>query len=420
MLEQYYVRPDSIDRIRESWLGSAIESYVEWLNSKGYSSRTVYRRVPRLVGFADFTQKRGCTDITSAFTFVEDFVSEWLIQHGRDAKTPAALRKQAIDVGTAVRQMLRLANGNGVGSNRQRLPFPFEASVPGFQKYLRDECGLMESTIHGYRHHLRDFAEYLHRIGITSLAGLSPVLLASFIVECAPRMAPCTRRDLCCHLKVLLRFCHRERITSCDLSGAVGMSQVYRLADVPRSITWDEVRRMLDTVDRRTTRGRRDYAILLLLVTYGLRAHEVAKLKLEDIDWKRERFQVPERKAGHATAYPLAGVVAEALIDYLKRGRPESEDRHVFFRAVAPRSPITPAAVSSSVALYLHKAGIEVRRAGSHTLRHTCVQRLVEAEFPLKTIGDYVGHRSAQSTRIYTKVAIEALREVAMGDGEAL
>ena len=125
-------------------------------------------------------------------------------------------------------------------------------------------------------------------------------------------------------------------------------------------------------------------------------------------------------KAGHATAYPLAGVVAGALIDYLKRGRPETEDRHLFFRVVAPRSPITPATVSSSVAFYLQKAEIKVRKGGSHTLRHTCVQRLIDAEFPLKTIGDYVGHRSPESTRIYTKVAIEALREVAMGDGEAL
>jgi integrase/recombinase XerD len=143
------------------------------------------------------------------------------------------------------------------------------------------------------------------------------------------------------------------------------MPQVYRLADVPRSITWDEVRRTLEAVDRRTIRGRRDYAILLFLVTYGLRAHEVAKLTLEDIDWKRERFQVPERKAGHATAYPLAGVVAEALIDYLKRGRPETEDRHLFFRVVAPRSPITPATVSSSVAFYLQNAEIKVRKGGS-------------------------------------------------------
>jgi integrase len=144
------------------------------------------------------------------------------------------------------------------------------------------------------------------------------------------------------------------------------MSQVYRLDDVPRSITWDEVRRMLEVVERRTIRGRRDYAILLLLVTYGLRAHEVAKLTLDDVDWKRERLQVLDLKAGHATVYPLPGVIAEALIDYMKRGRPETEDRHLFFRVVAPQDPISAAAVSSSVALYLHNAGIQVRRAGSH------------------------------------------------------
>jgi integrase/recombinase XerD len=91
----------------------------------------------------------------------------------------------------------------------------------------------------------------------------------------------------------------------------------------------------------------------------------VARLTLEDIDWKRERFQVAERKADHATAYPLAGVVAEALIDYLKRGRPETEDHHLFIRVVDPRSPITPATVSSSVAFHLQKAEIKVRKGRS-------------------------------------------------------
>ena len=124
-------------------------------------------------------------------------------------------------------------------------------------------------------------------------------------------------------IRVFLRFCHRQQVITKDLSGAVEMPQSYRLADVPRSITWDEVRRMLEAVDRRTALGRRDYAILLLLVTYGLRAHEVAKLTLDDIDWKRERLQIPERKAGHWTAYPLANVVAEALdrVLYVPAGR---------------------------------------------------------------------------------------------------
>jgi site-specific recombinase XerD len=105
-------------------------------------------------------------------------------------------------------------------------------------------------------------------------------------------------------------------------------------------------------------------------------------------------------------------------VDYLQNGRPQTTDRHVFFRAVAPQQPITEAAVSSRAAHYLRKIGIAVPRAGSHTLRHTCVQRLVDAEFDLKVIGDYVGHRSTASTEIYTKIDIETLRDVACGDGE--
>ena len=160
--------------------------------------------------------------------------------------------------------------------------------------------------------------------------------------------------------------------------------------------------------------------MLLLLVTYGLRANEVAKLTLDDIDWKRERLSVPLRKAGHWSAYPLAGVVGEAIIDYLKNARPETKDRHVFFRVLAPFQPISSAAVSSAAVKYLHGAGVQVHRPGSHTLRHTCVQRLIDSEFSLKAVGDYVGHRSPQSTKIYTKVNLTALREVAMGNGELL
>ena len=119
-----------------------------------------------------------------------------------------------------------------------------------------------------------------------------------------PKMAPRTRLGLCCHLRVLLRFCHREGITSRDLSGAVGIPQVYRLDDVPRSITINgEVRRMLEAVERRTIRGRRDYAILLLLVTYGLRAHEVARLTLEN-DSARLRARFPEFDPSPSLAVP--------------------------------------------------------------------------------------------------------------------
>lgn len=420
MLERYFVKPSTVDRIRASWLAPEIERYVEWMDLQGYAIRNIYHRVPMLCRFAEFAQQHGSTDVKSAEAQIEEFVSHWLTAHETNCKTAEARRHIAEDARNPVRQMLRLALEGRVTAERQRKSFPFEAQAPGFLRYLQEERGLREATIYHYVHRLHGFGEYLRRLGVTSLTELSPALLASFVVDTAPKLSRTVRRDLCGILRVFLRFCHRQRVIAHDLSGAVEMPQVYRLADVPRSITWDEVRRMLEAVDRRSAVGRRDYAVLLLLVTYGLRAHEVAKLTLDDIDWKRERLQIPERKAGHWTAYPLASVVAEALIEYIRSGRPQTQDRHVFFRVLAPRKPIGKGAISSTVALYLRKAGIQVHRAGAHTLRHTCVQRLIDNEFPLKTIGDYVGHRSPQSTEIYSKVAIATLREVAMGDGEEL
>ncbi len=133
-----------------------------------------------------------------------------------------------------------------------------------------------------------------------------------------------------------------------------------------------------------------------------------------------ERLLVAERKAGHTSAYPLSAVVGEAIIDYLQSARPATDSRMLFFQVIAPYRPLNWSTVTQRAAHHLRKAGIGVPRPGSHTLRHTCAQRLVDAEFPLKTIGDYLGHRSAEATEVYTKVQIETLREVALGDGETV
>jgi site-specific recombinase XerD len=114
----------------------------------------------------------------------------------------------------------------------------------------------------------------------------------------------------------------------------------------------------------------------------------------------------------------LAATVGEAILDYLRLGRPQTTERALFFRAFAPYTPVSGVAVSLRAKFYLRKSGVNVPRPGSHTLRHTCVQHLVDSGFSLKTIGDFVGHQTPDATKIYAKVNIEALREVALGDGE--
>lgn len=418
MLNRFFVMPETVDRIRSSWIGEFVEQYVAWMTERNFASRTVCRRVPVLIRFGEFARGQGASTVQELPGHVDSFVARWIAE--RAVQQSAVRRKMvAKEVRGPIEQMLGIVLANFSGRGRPCQPEnPFHGQTPGFFDYLRKERGLRATSLKQYTHHLREFATYLRKIELEQLGHLSPPVLSGFVVDLQPHVAWASLRNACGVLRVLLRYAHRQGIVAQDLSGTVEVPRTYRLAKVPRSITWDEVRRMLETVDRRKPAGKRDYAILLLLVTYGLRAREVAALTLEDIDWRNERLKVPERKADHSTAYPLSSIVAQAIVDYLQDGRPETPDRHVFFRIVAPYAALTYSAVSGCASRHLRKAGIPVSRPGSHTLRHTCVQRLVDAQFSLKMIGDYVGHRSAASTEIYTKVDIETLREVALGDGE--
>lgn len=421
MLERYYVRPDTVDQVRSLWIGEAIEKYVVWLTERRYACRSVYRRIPILVRFGQFAQERGARELGQLCDHIEPFVQEWIRKHSRAKASAQQRTKIGQTVRNPIQQMLRLVVPDFAGLGRPHKPAnPFQDQAPRFFDYLLEERGLREASIRHYRHSLRQFASYLQRIGLNNLTDLTPAVLSAFATEYSRKVGAAGLRNCCGVVRVFLRYLYRERILAKDVSGVMEYPQSFRLSGIPRSITWDQVRQVLALVDRRTPTGKRDYAILLLLVTYGLRAREVAALTLDDLDWRGNRLRVPERKAGHSTAYPLSAVVGEAIVDYLKNGRPQTPDRHVFFRSLAPLAPIGHAAISTRAGHYLRKAGIQVPRPGSHTLRHTCVQRLVEADFSLKTIGDYVGHRSPASTQIYGKVAIETLRQVALGDGEEI
>ena len=325
MLEQYFVRPDTVDRIRASWLGEPIEAYVTWLAEQGYKPANAHNRVPILVRFAEFARTRGATAWSELPCHVEAFADEWTRVHARNCRTNRARKKVSSEARTPIEQMLRLMLPDFRGRGRPRVvETPFLEAAPGFFAYLREERGLREPSVYHYGHYLRRFEAYLQRIRLYELRDLSPAVLSAFVVDSSSRYTKTSLKGLCGILRVFLRYVHREGIIPYDLSGSVESPQAYRLADIPRSIPWSDVRRMLGVIDRRTPVGKRDYAILLLLVTYGLRGREVAALALDDIDWKSERLRVPERKAGHSTAYPLSSIVGQAIVDYLQHGRPQT------------------------------------------------------------------------------------------------
>lgn len=417
MLELYFVRPTTVDRIRASWMSTEIERYVACLHERHYARAYVVSRVQVLFHFGEFAKQRGVASIDRLPKVIEPFVRWWVSSRHRPyhkGTTDASARRTRRPLHAFLRLTLPKFQAP------RSLEAPFGDQAPNYFSYLRRQRGLREVSLYAYYSRLQDFQAYLHRIGIRDLRKLTPLVVTAFITESGRRHGRRTVASLCSVLKSFLRYLFRQQLVGRDLSAVVEAPRHWRLAKIPRSISWPEVQRVLDGVDRRTPAGRRDYAVLLLLITYGLRGREIAALTLDDLDWKRERLYVLDRKGGHSTAYPLSTTVGEAIVDYLKHGRPKTDERRLFLLARAPYTMIRYFNVTQIAAGYLARAGIHVHRAGSHTLRHTCVQRLLDNRMPLKAIGDYVGHRSVASTRIYSKIDIEGLREVALGVGEAV
>jgi len=292
MLEQYFVKPATIDRLRGSWIAAEIETYLAWLVDAGYSTRSVWRRVPIAFAFGEFARGRGAAAVADLPAHVDGFVADRVARH---AERTRSSRPMAKEVRGPVEQMLSVVLPGFEPTGRPHHPQPFADVLPGFFDYLVDERGLRPASLLGYRHHLDRFEAYLRRIGIRSVRELSPAVLSAFIVErSAAGLAKSSVRDGAGVLRVFLRYAHREGALGTDLSGAVEWPQLYRLSNIPRSISWEDVNRVFAAVDRRTEAGRRDYAILLLLVTYGLRGREVAALSLEVIVgcflyWSRRR-----------------------------------------------------------------------------------------------------------------------------------
>jgi integrase/recombinase XerD len=415
VLNRYFIRPTTIDRIHASWIGEAIEGYVVWLTEQKYAARNVAFRVPVLMRFGEFARRSGANNLDELPAHIEPFIEDWLNRR-KQGYSEAQRLVAARELRNPIRQLLRLILPHY--GNAPAAPDPFADVAPGFFHFLLRERGLRETTLVQYRLYLQRLQGYLRRIDRSLLPDLPPTVISAFITESGETLDKRSVQSLCSILKVFFRYLYHVGLMARDLAKAIESPRRYRLSNLPRSIAWNQVEQMLQKVDRRTGVGKRDYAILLLLVTYGLRAREVGALTLDDIDWKHDRLDIRGRKAGHSTAYPLAPIVGEAILDYLKQGRPKTTERALFIGAYAPYPALSRVAVSLRAKCYLRKAGITVFRPGSHTLRHSCVQRLVDSGFSLKTIGDFVGHRTPDATKIYAKVNIEALRTVALGNGE--
>jgi len=185
---------------------------------------------------------------------------------------------------------------------------------------------------------------------------------------------------------------------------------------LPTGLDWDNVQKLLTSTDSDRPRDIRDRAILILLSVYGFRSGEIAQLRLEDLDWEREIINVYRSKQRITQSYPLTYTIGTAILRYLKQVRPMVKQRNVFLTLRAPFRPLSAGGMYHVVSNRISQLGINSLHKGPHSLRHACAAHLVSEGFSLKEIGDHLGHRSAFATRIYAKVDLAGLREVANFD----
>jgi integrase/recombinase XerD len=288
----------------------------------------------------------------------------------------------------------------------------------GYGRWLVDVQGFSKPTLYKNGDAARLFLGWLgNRADRKSLRRLCVSDLDAYLAWRMPGLRRATRLGVVHCLRSFLRYLHTEGLIPQDLSHAVSGPILYRFDEIPRAFTAEQVEAMLAVTRKdRSPIGLRDYAILMLLATYGLRAGEVVRLRLDDIDWREERLRFRQSKSGVESWLPLVAPVGEALLAYLEHGRLKTDVREVFLRAIAPYGPFPwGGSLYSIVQRRRKQAGVEVKgRCGSHAFCYARAASLLRASVPLKAIGDLLGHHSAESTEVYLRLATDDLRAISL------
>jgi integrase/recombinase XerD len=215
-------------------------------------------------------------------------------------------------------------------------------------------------------------------------------------------------------LRRFFRYCALRRYMRADFSGLIPPVRSYRHASLPKGLEDSALERVLATIDKDTAVGARDYAIMVLMMAYGLRGVSVAELLLDDIDWQNSRLRIRAQKGGKEVLLPLMKSVGDALVHYLRHRSVRTPFREVFLTVKAPVRPLNSLVISHLVRGYMHQAGVAMVGAGSRTLRHSWAIRALADDSPIKAIADVLGHRCIDTTFIYAKADLKTLREAAM------
>lgn len=348
---------------------------------------------------------------------IEAVATIWSRPKGRRGNRPASSKARTRFVSRGI-QWLRFLGWLDEPEHEQH---PHHTKVAIFEKWLREERGLSTATIQDYCRKTDHFFFWLAGKSIP----LSAVRMTDIddVIAAEHRRGVWSRRTIHDYAQRLRPFfLFAEARGWCRAGLAAGIVAPRFMADetVPKGIKRDDALRLLASVRGDRPVDKRDRAILMLFVTYGLRAGEVAGLRLDDLDWESEIIRVRCPKPGRTHVWPLSPDVGNAILHYIWEARPAGLGRYLFFTSYAPIRPVDGKTLGSIIRNRLAGIGIVTGPRGTHALRHTAAQHLLDQGMSMKIIGDFLGHRDPSSTAIYAKVNLAALREVAALDLEGL
>jgi site-specific recombinase XerD len=384
-------------------LGRIADGFDDWLAANGYtigSREFALRMLPRVD--ADLRRRRA-RDVASLTHATLHACWRGLIKVFRN------------NAGT-VRTLERYLTAAGMIAAGETEEAP--KSIPRvlsqeYADHLREVRGFAASTLCHHRYASCCFLNFLETKKI-SLGSIQSRDVEAYISQTGKRLSRASLQHDIAALRGLLRFLATRGRAPAGLDLQIDTPRVYRLEQLPRALPWDTVTALLRSIDRTSAMGLRDYAMFLLIATYGLRASEVIAISLDDIRWRPGILRIHQRKTSAPLELPLTNEVLAALVKHLKRTPPPVPYRRVFMRMRAPIGVLKPTAVTEAFQALVRKSGLSIPYQGPHCLRHSYALRLLKEGTPLKTIGDILGHRTAESTSMYLRLATGDLREVAL------
>jgi len=411
-LEQIFSCPRTLARLQAGPLSGLIEGFCNWLVDNGFRRGTIRKHLSNVSHFNAYLGT--LADTPRKVVNAED-VAAFFRAYPHQCRNRGPLEQHLRCVRWSIDRFIEYLRAQGVYESPVRAPI-YQPLLDAYRDWLVDQRHLCSATVANRCRSLRGF---LHRLGaqatIKGLAQLSADQLERLFLAQAQGMGQAARRSLQAAVRTFMRFCLARGFISQPLDWAVPTLRTYRLSSVPRGLSEEQAQKILGAVDRSSAVGVRDYAIVLLLYTFGVRSGQVRRLCLGDIHWSENLIVFRALKNGNDSWLPLTEAVGEALLEYLQQGRPACTCPQVFLTTRAPYRPLRRSSTVYQIVRHsIDKAGVQIPCRGAHAFRHGFATRMLNQGHSLKAIADVLGHRHLSTTFGYTKVDFNRLDAVAL------